>query len=666
MPSMISHLFFKLANERDSELEACEYLDVFAKKCGFLPESVDEMRLAFIEGLINSKEHAPKDIPDGDKREIHVAFTYKDDMLKIQIRDYGKGFDPNIVEKPDIRKKLKSSHKRGWGLMLMERLMDGAEISSLPPTGTLITLVKKRVTSEVPAEADTIREHKRVERLRYVLGSLVDLSSFLCQSNNLQSGLRSMLRILLGTLGVSRGAIYTFEDENTTLSCLVDIKLRANVKLPKIHITTQMYEKLIQKGDGDVTEIVKNEMLAFKEAFKETDLENVYLLKTDAQTQGILILGSRFRKDEEEALDKDLLATLARNISSAINTFRLMMDLREANDALDTRVNELDAVREASQTISSELEIENLPFTVEGIFKSIMNIEKFSMSIFDPTESRYAICQNSRGLPATLDLWSSPISQHVIQKMEPLFVADIKREERFSFPRARNYSNDSFMVIPIVVQDEVLGLVNLTDKENGEPIVERDFELAKLLCSQLGIAIKNANLYKRGITDGLTRLYTNHYFKMRLSQEISRMRRIKSPLSIVLIGIDNLEELLKEHGSAFKDSVLVKVGAAIKKIIRFNDLPCRFEGDKFTIILPDTKTDGAHVAAEKILESINGATIKTKDAEVLLSLTLAVAQFQLSMNIGQFIDGASRLLAEGQTAGGNRICMGVEVSPEPA
>ncbi|MGM0598226.1 MAG: diguanylate cyclase domain-containing protein [Candidatus Rifleibacteriota bacterium] len=652
---MVSHLFFKLANKKDSELEACEYLDIFAKKCGFMTESIDEMRLAFIEGLINAKEHAAKDIPDGESKDIHVALTYEEELLKIQIRDYGKGFDPNNVEKPDIKKKLKSSRKRGWGIMLMERLMDGAEICSFPPTGTLIQLVKKRVTSQNQTETDTIREHKRIERLKYILSSFIDLSSFLCQSKNLQSGLRSMLRILLGTLGVSRGAIYTYNNSKESLECLVDIKLRANSRLPQARISPDVFEKIGASANGEVTDIVKSEITAFKDTFQEKEIESVYSLKTDDENQGILILGSKFRKEDEDILDKELLQTLSRNISSAINTYRLMQELRDANSLLDNRVQELDAVREASQTISSELEIENLPFTVEGIFRSIMEIQKFSMAVFDPTENRYNICQNNRGLPSTLDLWSSPVSQHVIQKMEALYVKDVKCEERFNFSRSKNYSSSSFIVTPVIVQDEVLGLVNLTDKNENEVLTERDFELAQLICSQLGIALKNANLYKRGITDGLTRLYTNHYFKMRLSQEVSRLRRVKSPLSIIMLGVDNVEKLIDNYGSTFKDNTLVKIGSTIKKIIRFNDLPCRYEGDKFTIILPDTAALGAKSAAEKILENVQKLSFKNVDEEVKVSVSMAINQFKVNMNLNQFIEEAEALLCKAKEQGGNQI-----------
>jgi diguanylate cyclase (GGDEF)-like protein len=245
--------------------------------------------------------------------------------------------------------------------------------------------------------------------------------------------------------------------------------------------------------------------------------------------------------------------------------------------------------------------------------------------------------------------------------MESLFVPDIKCEERFNFSRSKNYASESFIVVPIIVQDEVLGLVNLTDKKGDEKLTSRDFELAQLICSQLGIAIKNANLYKRGITDGLTRLYTNHYFKMRLSQEVSRLRRVKSPLSIIMLSIDNIDKMLDNFGSAFKDNILVKVGSTLKKVIRFNDLPCRFEGDKFTIILPDTAAGGAKTAAEKILESIRQLVIRNREEEEKISASLAVVQFKINMNLGQFIEEAEALLAVAQKEGGDRALVAAEV-----
>jgi diguanylate cyclase (GGDEF)-like protein len=655
VPSMIHEISFKIANERDSELEACEILDHFAKKCDFLPESIDEMRLAFIEAIINAKEHAPKDIPGGQKSEIGVGMTYDGELLTIQVRDYGKGFDPGTVEAPDIKKKLKSANKRGWGLMLMERLMDAVEIASFPPTGTLIKMIKKRLKLEPPPPPDTLREHKRIERLRYVLGSFIDLSSFLCQNRDLESGLRSMLRILLGTLGVSRGAIYIFDTNHETAKCLVDIKLKARDRFPLLRVTNETLQEMVRHESLQVVDVLKTSAPEFFQAFNGDEVESIYLLRADQEILGLLVLGARFRAEEAEVEDVDLLSTLSRNISTAINTFRLMDQLKSANQELDQRLRELQMAREASQTISGELELENLPFTVERIFKATLGIGAFSLALFDPTENRYSICQTGRELPTALDLWSSPVSRFVIQKMEPLFVADIDREPRFQFTRSQNYSTRSFIVIPIVVQEEVLGLVSLTDKTDGTSLTERDFNLAQLLSAQLGIALKNANLYKLGITDGLTRLYTQHYFKMRLAQEISRVRRVKSPLSLVIFDMDRFAALNQTHGDDAGDFVLAKVAGLFKRLIRFNDIPCRFGGEKFALILPDTHVQGAAVVAEKLRAAIAGTKYPWHQQEIRIEASFGVAAFEMNMSLEQAIDVGESLLREAKGKGGNLV-----------
>lgn len=659
MSLMINHLFLKIANERDSELEACEYLDHFAKKCDFLPESIDEMRLAFIEAIINAKEHAPKNVSGGQEREIFVTLSQEADQLIIQVRDFGQGFDPGLVEKPDIRKKLKSSNKRGWGLMLMEKLMDGVEVSSFPPSGTLIKMVKKRLRFDPPVTADTAREHKRIERLKYILGSFIDLSSFLCQNRELDTGLRSMLRILLGTLGVAKGAIYIIDPGNEHADCIVDIKVKAREKLKSFRVTPDVLFDASHQETLEVSEVIRKHVPSFFETFSKEEAEFVYLLKTDADILGFLILGARFRNDDMDAQDGDLLTTLSRNISSAINTFRLMEQLKSANTSLDQRVNELQAVREASHAISSELEIENLPITVERIFRSIMGIKKFSIALFEPAENKYLLCHSGRDLPSTLDLWSSPVSRFVLQKMEPLFVSDLDRETRFQFPRQRNYGSNSFIVLPIVVQEEVLGLVNLTDKEDGTQLTERDFKLSQLLSAQLGIALKNAHLYKLGITDGLTRLYTSHYFKMRLAQEISRLRRVKSPLSVIMFDLDHFKKVNELYGDQAGDMMLSKIANIIKRQIRFNDIPCRFGGDQFSLILPDTDLAGANVVAEKIRSTLEATRIPFQKHEIQLLASFGVAAFELNMSLEQVVQGAELQLREAKSKGGNVVSSGI-------
>ena len=90
------------------------------------------------------------------------------------------------------------------------------------------------------------------------------------------------------------------------------------------------------------TDIIKNEVESFNTAFKNDAISHVYALKTDEFNHGLLILGSRFHAEEQEDFDNELLAVIARNISSAINTCKLLETLKNSNIELDKRISELE------------------------------------------------------------------------------------------------------------------------------------------------------------------------------------------------------------------------------------------------------------------------------------------------------------------------------------
>jgi len=120
----------------DIELVAIEGMDRMAKHMGIADEKVGEAHVLVTEAIINAFEHS------GQKRPIvRVEFTMNQEKLVIFVRDYGKGFKPEDVEEPDIKKKMGSKHKRGWGLKLMESMSDDFMIES-DENGTKITITK--------------------------------------------------------------------------------------------------------------------------------------------------------------------------------------------------------------------------------------------------------------------------------------------------------------------------------------------------------------------------------------------------------------------------------------------------------------------------------------------------------------------------------------------
>jgi|LakWasMet13_LOW5_FD_contig_101_314144_length_843_multi_2_in_0_out_0_1 serine/threonine-protein kinase RsbW len=123
----------------DIEVAAIKTSKAIAEYMKFDSDKIDELNQALIEACINSFEHGKS-----EENKLYIKFIMNNNELKVIIKDKGKGFDINDVDpNPNIKNKLKSEHKRGWGLMLIKSLMDDVEITS-SPEGTTLTMTKIR------------------------------------------------------------------------------------------------------------------------------------------------------------------------------------------------------------------------------------------------------------------------------------------------------------------------------------------------------------------------------------------------------------------------------------------------------------------------------------------------------------------------------------------
>ena len=175
--------------------------------------------------------------------------------------------------------------------------------------------------------------------------------------------------------------------------------------------------------------------------------------------------------------------------------------------------------------------------------------------------------------------------------------------------------------------------------------------------------ISQQKAHKEAITDGLTKLYNRRFFMNQLMQEMDRSRRYQSPLSLLMIDIDNFKNYNDTNGHPAGDALLEKVAKLFLRTVRKTDYVTRYGGEEFAIILPETLLLNAKLVAEKLRRTIEKEHFDNQEAQPgkNLTISLGVAEQKKELNSSEdFIISADEALYKSKEAGRNRVTLAGE------
>jgi len=188
-------------------------------------------------------------------------------------------------------------------------------------------------------------------------------------------------------------------------------------------------------------------------------------------------------------------------------------------------------------------------------------------------------------------------------------------------------------------------------------------EIEELLNSFNIMSLKLNESYKRletlSIIDKLTGLYNRRYFDEALEKEVLRARRFKHDLSLMFIDIDKFKHFNDTYGHTEGDIVLQRMGRLIKEQARNEiDIACRYGGEEFTVILPETTRISAVTIANRILQNFSGVKfhIATKEEPVQKTISIGVAELEYKGEAKSLLVHADMAMYEAKKLGGNRVC----------
>ena len=165
-----------------------------------------------------------------------------------------------------------------------------------------------------------------------------------------------------------------------------------------------------------------------------------------------------------------------------------------------------------------------------------------------------------------------------------------------------------------------------------------------------------AELQKQASTDGLTGLMNRRAFLDQFERELESAKRHNTPLACAIVDLDFFKRVNDEHGHAVGDIALKMVSSLIKEHCRAADLVCRYGGEEFCILLPQTSEEDARYWAERLRESVDELRVPTHETRVALTVSVGVTgQWNDAQNPAQMAELADRALLFAKRSGRNRV-----------
>ncbi len=224
------------------------------------------------------------------------------------------------------------------------------------------------------------------------------------------------------------------------------------------------------------------------------------------------------------------------------------------------------------------------------------------------------------------------------------------------------YKTRSFVSVPIVVNDVTRGVLNVADPVGNEDFDTDDLAKLETLASHIGACLmqkdQEAALKLLADTDPLTWLFNRRHFDRRLQAEADRARRSEHLLAVLMIDVDGFKRINDRHGHRVGDQVLRAVGNAIREAVRVYDVPTRYGGDEFGIILPEADTESAARVGRRILEKLAKAALPdemTAAGERIFISIGASTYPRPATEVGALVETADAAMYEAKASGGGQI-----------
>jgi diguanylate cyclase (GGDEF)-like protein len=348
---------------------------------------------------------------------------------------------------------------------------------------------------------------------------------------------------------------------------------------------------------------------------------------------------------EFSEVDVDILVTIARQTAITVTHKNSEDEIRRVNARLQAQnrnINIINNMIEEMQQFETE----------ENVFRVL---KQFLPQLFPGLSAKLHVPEvNTGAMRSVVSIGDEPmltvsIPPDLLLDAAPTGVA----------PDPKDPGGAKSIAIPINSGSAVSGLFVLA----SDLITDDDRSMIHVLADSIGYALTNARLHvslrQEAIHDSLTGVFNRRYMEESLRRDLSRLRRIQHPLSIIMLDIDHFKRFNDTFGHQVGDRVLQEIGSTLCNCVRAEDIVCRYGGEEFIVLLPGADTAIALERAKMIAEKIRMIRFTTTDSGFQsITVSMGISMFpKHGCEIDELLRAADASLYQAKNSGRDCIIL---------
>ena len=357
---------------------------------------------------------------------------------------------------------------------------------------------------------------------------------------------------------------------------------------------------------------------------------------------------------------------LASGLFKKLNQART--DLSDANEQLQNRSRELRILNTIGREITSSLKPEVVFARVSANLQRILDAPYVFLSLYrrGPHESYIEfLARDGQAQPRPERALGQGFTTWMVEARRPVMVADmsVDRDSLPCAPVLLEASVRSILAAPLIVSSEAIGILCVESPRAGAYTVDQA-SVFTTVAQQTAVAIENARNFEMATVDQLTGLFLRDFFFRRLSEEQVRARRYGSTFAVLMLDLDAFKEINDRMGHLAGDRFLERVGEVIMETMRAADTPCRYGGEEFCVLLPETDLEGGRTIAERIRRRVASLEVRVGDGLMRTTISSGIACYPADYpgTIEGLLERADQALYAAKQAGRDRVVAAAAVA----